>query len=254
MRSIKYFSIFLCLLAFDVYAFDVIKVDQAVKKLFDGFFVNEERPADCVFNYSYESIRYVADLLEEAPVFELWYLLDDVEVKIAKADLCSSSDGYWMMLRYIDDEYKVIGYTADAFNELQHRFVNPTGQGVRGCDKQGCGEYQANREGRTGRHLGADYISDPGQEVVAIADGTVARLPSGDYDDIVVGDGKGVSYKLLYLNVDKSLEIGSTVTAGQVLGTAQDITGRYPGITNHVHVKLRVDSNVVNPEDYIEPP
>ena len=143
---------------------------------------------------------------------------------------------------------------AYAFNELRHRFVNPTGKRVRGCDEQGCGEYLADREGRTGKHLGADYISDPGQEVVAIADGTVARLPSGDYDDIVVGDGKGVSYKLLYLNVDKSLEIGSTVTAGQVLGTAQDITGRYPGITNHVHVKLRVDSNVVNPEDYIEPP
>ena len=119
MRSIKYFSIFLCLLAFDVYAFDVIKVDQAVKKLFYGFFVNEERSADCVFNYSYGSIRYAGesdrypdDLFDEYPELKLKYLPDDVEVKIAKADFCFWSDGYWITLRYINDDYEVVSYTS----------------------------------------------------------------------------------------------------------------------------------------------
>ena len=136
----------------------------------------------------------------------------------------------------------------------KRQLTNPTDQGVRGCDKQGCGGYGASRDGGTRKHLGVDYIADPGQDVVAIAGGTVARLLSGDYDGIVVGDGQGISYQILYLNVDKSLEIGTTVRAGQVLGTAQDITGHYRGITNHVHVKLRVDYKVVNPEDYIEAP
>ena len=132
------------------------------------------------------------------------------------------------------------------------KFVNPTDQGVRGCDSQGCGGYGARREGR--RHIGTDYITDPGQDVLAIADGKVDRLLSGKYDGVVVGDGQGVSYKILYLNVDDSLQVGSTVRAGQVLGTAQDITGRYEGITNHVHVKLRVNYKVVNPEDHIDIP
>ena len=114
MRLIKSVGMVLCLLAFEAQAFDAIKVDRAVKKLFQGFFLDEEEPTDCDFNYSYESIRYVADVIEEKPMFELWYLPDDVEVELTKVDFCTWSDGYWIMLRYTDGEYNVIDYTSDS--------------------------------------------------------------------------------------------------------------------------------------------
>lgn len=102
---------------------------------------------------------------------------------------------------------------------------------------------------RPGGHQGADYISTPGQDVKAIGDGTVLRLPDGGI--VIDGTVDGTSYKILYMDVDASLKVGSTVQAGQTLGTAQDITTRYAGITNHVHVKLRIDGNVVDPAKYI---
>ena len=75
-------------------------------------------------------------------------------------------------------------------------------------------------------------------------------------DGIVVIDGKSdVSYKILYL--EPSLEIGSQVQAGKVLGQALDISGTEnyysSDMINHVHVKLRVGGKVVNPGAYIEP-
>ena len=120
MRLIKTVGMVLCLLAFEVQAFDVIKVDQAVKKLFQGFFDSEEGAAGCEYSYSYGIIRYAGesddypgDFFDEHPELKLKYLLpDDVEVKIAKADFCFWSDGYWITLRYINDEYKVIDYTS----------------------------------------------------------------------------------------------------------------------------------------------
>jgi leukocyte cell-derived chemotaxin-2 len=64
----------------------------------------------------------------------------------------------------------------------------------------------------------------------------------------------GTSWKILYTDVDPSIKIGDKINAGQVMGTAQDITGTYPGIKNHVHVKLRINYQVVDPAKYIPPP
>lgn len=138
----------------------------------------------------------------------------------------------------------------------EQNLTNPTGGEIRGCDGQGCGHYGATRvrNGQEGNHIGSDYISEAGQNVVAISDGRVIRIPSGNYSGIVVGNGAGTSWKILYLNVDPAIRVGSQVTAGQVLGTAQDLTARYANITNHVHVKLRINGQVVNPERYIPRP
>ncbi len=114
IRLTKTVGMVLCLLVFEAQAFDAIKVDQAVGDLFQGFFDDDDEPTDCKFSYSYESIRYVQDVIEEKPIFELWYLPDDVEVELAKADFCTWSDGYWIMLRYADGKYNVIGYTSDS--------------------------------------------------------------------------------------------------------------------------------------------
>jgi murein DD-endopeptidase MepM/ murein hydrolase activator NlpD len=142
-------------------------------------------------------------------------------------------------------------------DETEYSFVNPTGKGIRGCDAQGCGGYGATRENKDGTkryHWKIDIISEPGQDVVAPAEGVVDRIVSGKYDGMVVGDGKGMSWKILYVDVAKGLKRGSIISKGQVWGKAQDITDRYPGIINHVDVKLRINYKVVNPADYIPIP
>ena len=119
MQLIKTIGMALCLLTLEVQAFDAIKVDQAVKKLFQGFFVDDEKSTDCKFSYSYESIRYAResdrypdDLFDEYPELKKKYLPDDIEVKIDKADFCFWSDGYWITLRDINGEYKIVSYTS----------------------------------------------------------------------------------------------------------------------------------------------
>ena len=119
MRHIQYGMMALCWLAVEAQAFDVVKVDQAVSKLFQGFFDDEERSDGCTLSYSYESIRYAResdrypdDLFDDHPELKKKYLPNDIEVKIDKVDFCFWSDGYWITLRYINEEYKIVSYTS----------------------------------------------------------------------------------------------------------------------------------------------
>ena len=123
------------------------------------------------------------------------------------------------------------------------KFVNPTGGEIRGCDVHGCGGFTAPREG--GRiHNAVDYISKPGQTVVSPASGTVVREVTQVYRNaphfsgLVIKAESGEVFRLFYVQADKSL-IGTAITKGAAIGTAQDITVRYAGITNHVHLDIR---------------
>jgi peptidoglycan LD-endopeptidase LytH len=53
----------------------------------------------------------------------------------------------------------------------------------------------------------------------------------------IVNPLTNVSARVLY--VSPTVSAGDVVSAGDALGTAQDLTNRYPGITNHVHVEMR---------------
>ena len=120
-------------------------------------------------------------------------------------------------------------------------WTNPTGGKVRGCDDYGCGNDGASRGRRT--HLGADYESTPGQDVISPTDGKVQRLSMPYKDDsrysgvrMLTTDGKVVN--IWYLKPDKGV-VGSGVSAGQRLGAAQDLQVKYgPAMTNHNHVKV----------------
>ena len=64
----------------------------------------------------------------------------------------------------------------------------------------------------------------------------------------------GYEVKGFYVTLDPSL-VGSQVAAGDVLGPAQDLTPRYPGNSNHVHIEIR-DANgvLVDPTTLIPTP
>jgi len=42
------------------------------------------------------------------------------------------------------------------------------------------------------------------------------------------------------------------VHTGEALGILQDLTKKYPGITNHLHFSIKKDGVYVNPDDFLE--
>ncbi len=134
------------------------------------------------------------------------------------------------------------------------KWVNPTGGKVRGCDRPGlgCGNYGASRDGGARSHAGADYIATPGQDVVAAAEGTVTKVgyPYSDdlsYRYIAIETTDGHVVRQLYVDPANGIAPGSTVSAGQSLGTYRQLGTRYPGITEHVHVDIWVNNGTASP-------
>jgi len=124
-----------------------------------------------------------------------------------------------------------------------------TNQKFRGCDPMGCGTFGASRGGRT--HNGVDVTVTPGQNIVSPISGTVTRFPFPYGDDLSY---KGIeiknseySVKIFYMSA--TVSANTKVTAGQVIGKAQNIAAKYGnGMTNHVHFEVRdAKGNLLNP-------
>ena len=135
--------------------------------------------------------------------------------------------------------------------------VNPVANGkVRGYDKHGAGHYHAPRGTRL--HDGIDIITTTGQDIVSPIDGTVTRKSypyAGDlrYTGLLItgtGKHKDFEVKIWYMLPFQTL-IGKPVIAGNQIGTAQDLTIKYPSITNHVHLQVKVNGKSVDPATLI---
>ena len=132
--------------------------------------------------------------------------------------------------------------------------ISPTGQGMRKADKWGKGCYRASRGKGMRLHKGADYVCEPGQDVVSPITGVIMReaRPYGDpewvyrYSGLVIYNDY-CSLKLFYLEPIRHL-IGTKVRMGDKVGVAQDISERYEGMIPHIH--LQMDS--VNPQIFMD--
>jgi murein DD-endopeptidase MepM/ murein hydrolase activator NlpD len=120
---------------------------------------------------------------------------------------------------------------------------------VRGEDDWGSGAFGAPRGERT--HRGIDIAAAPGEPVLSPCDGEVVR-EAAPYDDdphysgLLLhgrGDWEGCAIKLFYLTGPHE----GFVQAGEVIGHAQDIAARYPGITGHIHIEVRLHGEIVDP-------
>lgn len=121
----------------------------------------------------------------------------------------------------------------------------------RGVDEFGSGHFGAPRGNH--RHNGIDYEASHGQEILAPASGVVSKIgyPYGDdlsFRYVEVTDGNGLRHRVFYIlpKVEIGMYVVSNVT---VIGTAQDLGGRYPCITNHVHYEIIKDGKYLNPND-----
>jgi hypothetical protein len=107
------------------------------------------------------------------------------------------------------------------------------------------------RHGHT--HEGLDIVTKPVQTILSPIAGEIVReaLPYGKlspYTGIAIrGDGEwqGYEVKVFYVagNRNGNLKPGDTV------GTAQDLTFRYPNLTNHVHIEVRRNGNLLSPNE-----
>jgi len=114
---------------------------------------------------------------------------------------------------------------------------------IRKRDRFGEGHFGASRDGGRRRHMGLDLVALPGTPVTSPLDGTVTRLgwPYGNdpsYRYVEVTAEAGLVVRHFY--VAPEIGLGRRVMAGETcLGTVQDLTRRYPDITNHLHFEMR---------------
>nr|WP_322624491.1 M23 family metallopeptidase [uncultured Flavobacterium sp.] len=121
---------------------------------------------------------------------------------------------------------------------------------IRGTDNYGSGAFSASRDGGTRSHNGIDLVTQTGDPIYSPISGTVIRIAipyanDSRYKGLLI-EGGGYSVKLFY--IVPTIAIGSTVKAGQQVGIAQDLTVKYPGITNHVHLEVYHNGELINPE------
>lgn len=115
------------------------------------------------------------------------------------------------------------------------------------------------------RHEGVDIMADQGLEVIAVADGTLTKI----YEDSGLRSGagngwtltdevNGIVYKYFHLDEHaEGLEVGDTVTAGQVIGYIGETgtTGANSEQENfHLHFEYRPNDVPSDPFDLLTRP
>ena len=131
-------------------------------------------------------------------------------------------------------------------------FTKPTVGFSRGQDNHGSGQFNASRGNRS--HQGLDIIATPGEMVKSPIKGILtreARPYANDptYKGVVIkgtGDFEGLEIKMFYVVGLKS----GPVNQGETIGIAQDISQKYQGITNHIHLEVRRKGIVVSPTEF----
>jgi len=127
----------------------------------------------------------------------------------------------------------------------------PTTGPIRGADKWGSGAYRASRDGGRRKHAGTDYSGAAGENVVAPMGGTLEIINGGVR---ITGRVDSEIYSTIVLHINVTASEGK-IEEGDIIGTIEDITSLYPGITNHAHVEIYSIKNGrttrLNPKDYI---
>jgi murein DD-endopeptidase MepM/ murein hydrolase activator NlpD len=130
-------------------------------------------------------------------------------------------------------------------------FANPTMGPLRGEDSYGSGSFGATRDGGHRVHDGADYVAAPNTIVYSPISGEVTKLGYAYAKNTalrfveITNSVSSLVSRVLY--VDPSVKPGDVLKAGDPIGVAEDLSKRYRGITNHVHVQIAVGRNWLDP-------
>lgn len=120
------------------------------------------------------------------------------------------------------------------------KIISPTGKGIRTRDKWGSGFYNSSRDAGLRLHKGIDLICYPGQDIIMPISGLIVReakpYSNKDFSGCLIR-ASWIEIKMFYFNLNKDL-LNKWVAEGKPIGTAQDISKEYPGITSHIHLEI----------------
>lgn len=128
---------------------------------------------------------------------------------------------------------------------------------VRTIDRWGSGGYLVARDGGKRKHLGLDIRAKRGTILLSPIGGKLKKsvIPYGESDrfsgTVIEGTGpwKGYEVQIYYLDAYPLLKI----KAGEPIGIVQDLTTKFSGIQNHVHIEVRKNGRLMNPKKLFKP-
>ena len=104
-------------------------------------------------------------------------------------------------------------------------------------------------------HDGVDFIAAAGTEVLAVEDGTVESVYSGDLllgTEIVVDHGNGVKSVYRFVNAKEGLKAGDSVKKGEVIATVAEATGEEYKDGAHLHFEILENGKNIDPASKLE--
>lgn len=123
------------------------------------------------------------------------------------------------------------------------------GMKSRGFDqKYGSGQFGASRDHGKRHHSGLDVLAAAREPVFSPIDGEVIReaVPYPPFSGLLIrGTGEYAGYEVKLFYVD-GLMCGPC-KAGSIVGYAENLGVKYPGIPNHVHMEVRSKGTLVPP-------
>jgi hypothetical protein len=127
---------------------------------------------------------------------------------------------------------------------------------IRGVDKFGSGKFGAQRRKSTGEvytHQGIDILTYSGQAIKAPFDLQFIRVADPYPNDKTLKGGiwksGNLELKIFYMIPNTNQK---TFKKGEIIGYAQNLNDKYgEGIGNHIHLEIRENGNLINPEKYV---
>jgi hypothetical protein len=128
-------------------------------------------------------------------------------------------------------------------------------QTLRIQDNHGAGHFGASRGIRS--HLGLDIAIRASQRIFSPIEGKIQRITYPYQNDltyrglVIQGSGDWENYRVVMFYLISIVAVNKQVMPGDVIGTAQKISDKYQGITDHIHLELWHRGRVVNPQGFM---
>ena len=103
-------------------------------------------------------------------------------------------------------------------------------------------------------HQGVDFTAEAGTEVLAVEDGVVESIYTGDLlvgTEIVIDHGDGLKSVYRFVDEADGLKVGKTVQKGEVIATVAEANGGEYKEGTHLHFEVRKDGKSVDPAIYL---